>query len=359
MKRSKYLLSVGLCLLLFSAVDLRNPREGRALLALAQDQGAGRPQAPDLSRKSRPTGGQEDQDRPKGQTAIAVAVDLVSLNVLVTDPKGNIITGLTPDHFAVYEDNVKQEISHFSPVDANITVVMLVEYSKQVTYFIYDVWNAIYGFADSLRPNDWVAVIGFDLHPTILVDFTQDRSKVYDALRQIYYPGFTDSNLSDALIDTLDRVQELEGKVAILLVATGLDTFSKHTYDEALKKCQAANASVYAIGVGQNFRIRYENYMSSEANLEYLMADNRLRSFAEYTGGAAYFPRFVGEFPTIFSNVSALLRHQYSIAYASSNPKKDGKLRKIRVDVDVDVNGDGKPDKVKVLTRKGYLAKER
>src|SRR5688572_15631074 len=82
-------------------------------------------------RKSRPAP-TEDPDRPKGQTAIAVAVDLVSLQVLVTDPKGNVITGLRPEHFTVYEDNVKQEISHFTPVDANITVVMLVEYSKQV-----------------------------------------------------------------------------------------------------------------------------------------------------------------------------------------------------------------------------------
>ncbi len=251
----------------------------------------------------------------------------MSLQVLVTDPKGNIITGLTPENFTVYEDNVKQEITNFSPIEANITAVMLVEYSKQVSWFIYEVWNAIYGFANSLRPGDWVAVIGYDMRPTILSDFTQDRNKLNEALRRFQYPAFSESNLSDALIDTLDRVEEIDGKVAVLLVSTGLDTFSRHTYDEALKKCKAANASVYAIGLGQNFRIRADaaGYISPEQNLELLMSDNRLRSFAEFTGGEAFFPRFVTEFPSIFSNISTMLRNQYSIAYASTNTKKDGK----------------------------------
>lgn len=321
-------------------------------------------QAPDRQgppRKSaRPKAGEQDPDRPRGQTAITVAVDLVSLQALVTDPKGNVITGLRPEHFTIYEENVKQEISHFAPVEANVTVVMLVEYSKQVSYFIYEVWNAIYGFAGSLRQGDWVAVIGYDMRPTILQDFTQDRAKLYDALRRFNYPAFSESNLSDALIDTLDRVEEIEGKVAVLLISTGLDTFSRHTYDEALAKCKAANASVYAISLGQNFRIRADaaGYISPEGNLELLMGDNRLRSFAEFTGGEAYMPRFVTEFPSIFGNISAQLRNQYSIGYVSSNPKRDGKFRKIKVEVTADINNDGKPDKVKIQTRKGYISKQ-
>ena len=332
----------------------------RALLspapALAQE--SPKPQAPPTRRKKPAASNEEDQDRPKGQTAISVAVDLVSLQVLVTDMKGNIITGLKPENFTIYEDNVKQEITHFSPVEANITAVLLVEYSRLVTPYIYDVWNAIYTFANNLRPGDWVAVIGYDMRPTILADFTQDRNKLMDALRRFNYPAFSESNLADALIDALDRVEEIEGKVAIILVSSGLDTFSKHTYDEALKKCKAANASVYAIGTGQNFRLRYEPYMSPETNMDFLMADNRMRSFADFTGGEAYFPRFVTEMPSIFNNISALLRNQYSVAYASSNTKKEGKFRKIKVDATADINGDGKPDKVKVITRKGYLAKE-
>lgn len=315
-------------------------------------------QAPPLRKRKPAAGGQQQEDQPSGQTAISVSVDLVSMQVLVTDPKGNVITGLRPQNFTIYEDNVKQEISHFAPVEANITAVLLVEYSRQISWFIYDVWSAIYAFAESLRPGDWVAVVGYDIRPTILADFTQDRAKLHDALRRFNYPAFSESNLSDALIDTLDRVEEIEGKVAVILVSSGLDTFSKHTYDEALKKCKASNATVYPIGVGQQFRLRYESYMPPEVNMDFLMADNRLRSFAEFTGGEPFFPRFVTELPSIFNAVSAQLRNQYSVAYASTNTKKDGKYRKVRVDVDADINGDGKPDKVKVQTRKGYQAKE-
>ncbi len=356
MKKIRILLLFCLCLAAIAAVGTGGGIGSLAISTPAHAQEASK-QKPS-PRKKAPTGSEADQDKPQGQTAIAVSVDLVSLNVLVTDPKGNVITGLKPENFTIYEDNVKQDISHFSPVEANITVVMLVEYSRLITPFVYEVWNAIYGFANSLRPGDWVAVIGYDIRPTILCDFTQDRNQLYDALRRFNYPAFSESNLCDAVIDTLDRVEEIEGKVAVLLVSSGLDTLSKHTYDEALKKCKAANASIYAISLGQQFRLRYEQYLSNETNMDFLMADNRLRTFADFTGGAAYFPRFIAEFPSIFSNISAELRNQYSIAYASTNTKKDGKYRKIRVDVNVDYNGDGKPDKVKVQTRKGYQAKE-
>lgn len=309
-------------------------------------------------KKPKPGTAGEEQDRPQGQTHISVAVDLVSLNVLVTDQKGNVLTGLKPENFTIYEDNVKQEITHFAPVEANMTVVLLVEYSRLITPFIYEVWNGIYGFANSLRPGDWVAVIGYDMRPEILCDFTQNRQELNEALARFNTPAFSESNLSDALIDTLDRVEETEGKVAVVLLSSGLDTFSKHTYDEALAKCKAANASVYAISLGQSFRIRAEPYMSSEANMEFLMADNRLKSFADFTGGGFFAPRFITEFPDIYRTISAELRNQYSIAYNSSNSKHDGKFRKIRVEVGVDLQEKGKPMKLKVLTRKGYMAKQ-
>jgi Ca-activated chloride channel family protein len=302
---------------------------------------------------------QQDQEVIKGKASISVAVDLVSLQALVTDDKGNVLTGLKPENFTIYEDNIKQEISNFSPVESNITAVMLVEYSNNVGNFITDVWDAMYGFVASLRKGDWVAVIGYDMQPMILCDFTQNRNEIDSALRRFTYPATSYSNLSDALIDALDRTQEIEGKVAIVLISTGLDTLSKHSYPEALDKCKEANASVYAISLGQHFRLMLEasGRLSNELSLNLAMADNRLRSFADFTGGAAYFPRFQSELPSIFRNISQLLRSQYSIAYASTNPNKDGKFRRIKVDVNAPLtDSKGKPLKLKVITRKGYKA---
>ena len=315
---------------------------------------------PPAKKQKAATQNDEDQEPLKSQTSISVSVDLVSLQVLVTDNHGSVLTGLKPENFTIYEDNVKQEISNFSPIESSITAVILAEYSNNISYFINDIWNAMYTFADSLRKDDWVAVIGYDIHPTILCDFTQNRKELYSALSRFRYPATYESNLSDALIDALDRTQEIEGKVAIILISTGLDTFSKHTYDEALEKCKEANASVYAISVGQYFRLRMEaaGRISGEENIDLLMADNRLKSFADFSGGAAYFPRFQTELPSIFANVSQLLRSQYSIAYASSNTNKDGKFRKIRVEVTTNLtDSKGKPLKLKVITRKGYIAK--
>jgi VWFA-related protein len=327
-------------------------------LAFAQDSPTQKPQ---IRRQKPAPANQEDQDRPQGQTAISVAVDLVSLQVLVTDQAGNAITGLKPENFTIYEDNVKQDISNFAPVDANITVVALVEYSNNVSYFLNQIWNTLYYFSSTLRKGDWVAVMGYDMHTTILCDFTQDRQKLNDTLRMFMYPAWNESNLSDAVIEAIDRTQELEGKVAILLISTGLDTFSRHTYDEALKKCKDANASIYSIGLGEAFWIRAEaaGLISSSDSVDIEMAKNRLKSFSDFTGGGAYFPRFDTEMPAIFNNISILLRSQYSIAYASNNTKKDGKFRKIRVDVKADMtDAKGKPVKFKVITRKGYTAKE-
>lgn len=294
------------------------------------------------------------QNKPPGQQGISVAVDLVSLQALVTDKKGNILTGLQPENFTIYEDNVKQEITHFATVDAGITAVMVVDFSKVVEYFIRDVWDSIYGFADSLRPGDWVAVIGYDIRPTILTDFTQNRNTLMEALSRFTTPAFSESNLSDALIFALDRVEEIQGKVAILLVSTGLDTFSRATYDDALKKCKSANASIFAISVGQSVRLRY-----NLDDITWFTADNRLRSFAELTGGEVFFPRFSTELRSIFKNISNSLRNQYSLGYAPSNTKHDGKFRKIRVEARADVNHDGKVIDLKVQTRQGYLAREK
>jgi Ca-activated chloride channel homolog len=298
--------------------------------------------------------------RPKGQTAISVSVNLVSLQVLVRDTKGNAITGLKRENFTIYEDNVKQEISQFSPIEANITVVMVVESSNNISYFIRQVLDSMITFTNSLRKEDWVAVVSYDLNPSIVCDFTQDRQKIYNVLNRFRTPAFDESCLSDAVIDTLDRVQEIESKVAILLISTGLDIFSKHNYEDAMQKCKESNASIYAIGLGQRFRIIAEarGRLSNLQLLALNMGDQRLKSFAETSGGEAYFPRFETELPGIVNEISASLRNQYSISYAPPNTQKDGKFRKIRVEVNTDLtDAKGKPLKLKVITRKGYIPK--
>jgi VWFA-related protein len=237
-----------------------------------------------------------------------------------------------------------------------------------------DALEASYAFANSLKKDDWVAVAYYDMQPHILVDFTQDKRAVYGALNQMRIPGFAETNLFDALYDTLDRLDRVEGKKYIILVTTGIDTFSKLTLDKILKKVKdTKDVTIFPISVGfllrecfESGRCRgYSHGMGIPVgHMDYLQGDNEMRTFAAMTGGRAYFPRFQGELPELFGDISNDIRNQYTISYSPSNTKLDGTYRKLKVEA---VGPDGKPLKVRdekgkevkyqVIAREGYTAK--
>ena len=300
---------------------------------------------------------EEQEEKPQGRASISVAVEQVQVDVTVQDKNGNLIQGLRKEHFKVYEEKVEQTVTFFTPIEAPITAVLVTEYSSVIPWeWLYEAWLGSHLFADQMRPEDWIAVVAYDIRPEILVDFTQNKAEVYNALRKLNYPAFRESNLYDAVYDVLDRVADLEGKVAMVLVSSGLDTFSKKNLDQIMDKVKEANVVIYPISLGGNARIRNDYGTSTRMNL--YQAEAVLKYFAKYTGGVAYFPRFVQEYKGIFQTISALLRNQYSLGYVSTNTKKDGKFRKIKVEVVADIDGDGKPDKLKVHHRQGYLVEK-
>ena len=279
-------------------------------------------------------------DKPDDNFTLSVEIELVNLDVVVTDKKGNFIPNLTAKNFRVFEDKVEQKISNFSPTTAGLTIVILVEFANTLAFWYDDVVTPTAGFIQLLRPDDWAALVAYDLRPEILSDFTQDKRELFAGLSRMRIPGFSETNLFDALKDTLDRLEEVDGKKAVLLIGTGVDTFSKITFDTMLKRVNNTNAVIYCIGMMQFLReyMDARGYLAPEDRLTYLQADNQLNTFARRTGGKAWFPRFVGEYPNILQQVGIELRNQYSIGYQSSNPNKDGKFRKIKVDV-VDESG--------------------
>ncbi len=302
---------------------------------------------------------EEKEARPEGRAGIRIDVQQVRVDVTVRNKDGNLIGGLQKEHFEVYEDKVRQEISYFEPIEAPMTAVMITEYSRNLPWeMLYEAIMASYTFVDQMREGDWVAVIAYDLRPEILVDFTQNKGEVYQALRRLTFPGYSESNFYDTLFDTLDRVQELDQRTAIICLTSGLDTFSKKNLGETLDKVKKSNTVIYSVSLGGNLRARAETYMPSLTRLDFYQADAALKAFAKFTGGEAFFPRFTSQFNDIFMTISALLRHQYSLGYVSTNTKKDGKYRKIKVEVKVDADGDGKMDDLKVQHREGYLTEK-
>jgi VWFA-related protein len=307
--------------------------------------------------------------------SLKVNVPLVNVDVLVTTKDGQFIPGLKQGNFKVMEDGVPQTVTHFNVSQAPITAVLLVEYASTNYVFMIQALQASYSFANSLKKDDWVAVAYYDMQPHILVDFTQDKKAVYGALNQLRIPGFSETNLFDALYDTLDRLDRVEGKKYVILVTTGIDTFSKLTLDKMMKKIKdTKDVTIFPICVGFIVREFCDTHPGQCRNahgmgipvgrMDYLQGDNEMRTFAAMTGGRAYFPRFDGELPELFGDISNDIRNQYTLSYAPSNAKLDGTYRKLKVQV---VAADGGPLKVKdqkgkdvkieVVSRDGYTAK--
>ncbi len=297
-------------------------------------------------------------DQPPQVSSLSIDVDLISFDVVVTDQSGNPISGLEKPHFRVFDDDVEQNVTNFSPAEAPLTVVVLAEFSNTFGYYFDDVVGPAAGFINSLRPEDWAALIAFDIRPEILTDFTKNKAELFDGLRRMRIPAYRETCLYDAVYDTLQRLDRVDGKKAIFLLSTGLDTnISKHTYGEALKKAETSDTMIYSVSMGQLARLYFETRLSSIDQITFLQADNVMRSLADATGGAAFFPRFVGEYPSIYQQVAANLRNEYSIGFVPKVRKLDGKFHKLRVEVPpLDVNHNGKPAKLKVRHKKGYYA---
>jgi VWFA-related protein len=305
--------------------------------------------------------------------SIKVDVPVVNLDVLVTTKDGQTVPSLSKENFKIFEDGQPQQIATFNQTQAPITAVLLIEFASarpftggyQAYNYMMDALNASYTFASTLKKDDWVAVESYDLKPQILVDFTQDKRAIISALNGLRMPGFSERNLFDALYDTLDRIDRIEGKKYIILVSSGADTFSKLTLDQILKKVKATkDVTIYPISIGWTYRTLADTGMGGMRDLGWAQNDNQMNTFARLTGGRAYFPRFQGELPEDFQQIAADIRNQYSISYHPTNAKFDGTYRKLKVELQAPDGGPlkvrdqkGKEVKYTVYAREGYTAK--
>jgi len=305
----------------------------------------------------------------EGAATFRSDVTTVSVDVAVLDNKGRFIPGIPKSNFRVLEDNVPQTITEFSTGEAPMTVAMVIEFSNLWQSYYTETWyqtlTAAYGFLETLKPEDYVAVVAYDMRPEVLTDFTQDKREAYNAMRRLQIASYSESNLYDALVYTVDRMQDIEGRKAIVLISSGWDTFSKLTFDETRKKLQLGGVPIYAIGMAQAYRMWMEahGYMGDIARLDGLQADNQMRTFAKETGGMSFFPRFYGEFPSIFQAISEALRNEYTLVYSPTNQARDGKFRKIKVQLvdpatgqPLKVTVNGKPVKYQIIAKNGYTA---
>jgi VWFA-related protein len=328
------------------------------------------PKKKDTDEAPPPPKPKQPADNPQYSLHVDVPVVTVDARVLQKDGRALALPEqVAKEHFKIYEDGVPQQIQSVTMSKAPITAVLLVEFASTNYNFMYDALNASYTFASSLQPLDWVAVEEFDMKTHILLDFTQDKQAVFGALNMLRIPGFRETNIFDAMYDTLDRLDRIPGHKELVVVASGRDTFSKITLDTILKKIKATpNVTIYTVCTGEAYvewigQMASMNSNLSPAMMDYAQAKNQMQTFARMTGGRSYSPRLMGELPDIFREVAEAIRNQYTITYKPTNPKQDGTYRKLKVEL---VGPDNKPLVIKdqknhdvkytIAARDGYTA---
>jgi VWFA-related protein len=307
-----------------------------------------------------------------GNVSLRLEVPEVTVDVgVLLEKTHQFIPGLKPQNFRVYEDGVEQKVIGFKRVEAPITALMLCEFAANGAWWMKgeDMLNAAYSFTQQLRPQDFVALMTFDMRTQIVSDFTQDKTQILAGLRTLQIPGFSETNVFDALYESLDRLDRIDGQKYIILIATGRDTFSKLTLDQILKRVKASrNVTIFTVSTGGMLRAITEGrggMMGAARDLDYLQADNEMKTFSSLTGGMSFFPRFQGEMPDIFQDINQNIRSKYELVYRPSNAKQDGTYRKLRVAL-VDDEGQplrfqdkkAKPLKYDIIARDGYRAKQ-
>jgi VWFA-related protein len=314
---------------------------------------------PNKAPSSEPGQPEQQKQPPPPQVSISVQSNLVNVDAVVTDQDGNLVTGLKRQNFRILDEGQPQQVTNFSPSDAPITVVILLEYSARY-WGIFSGQGAYWAdtFLNDLKPQDWVALKTFDLQIHLNEDFTQDKRAIDQSLRTLGFPTFHEAVLFDAVMETIDQMRDVKGKKSILILATGSDTFSKHNLDQILNKLKETDVTIFSVGTAEAVDL----YSANGGGIGYLQAKNQLTSFARMTGGYAFFPRFDGEMPEIFNTVAQFLRNQYTLGFFPNTPQ-DGRFHKLNVEVVDDqgnplqlANKKGKMKKAVVTAREGYVA---
>jgi VWFA-related protein len=314
---------------------------------------------------------------PEGLGAVTMHVNVPEVTIdvgVMVEKTHQFVPGLKPSNFRVYEDGVEQKVEGFKRTEAPITALILIEYAARGYMFRVQALNTAWAFAEQLRPQDYVAMMAFDLNTHIVSDFTQDKRQIQEGINQlaneVYMPAaFSETNVFDALNESLDRLSRVEGQKYIVLIATGIDSMSKLTFDQIQKRVKASrDIAIETISTDGLFEALTQGsggMMGGMRDMTFLQADNEMKNFSDMTGGAHFAPRFVGELPDDVRAINENIRAKYELIYKPTNGKQDGTFRKIRVEL-VDDEGQPlrmqdekhKPLKYDVIARDGYRARQ-
>jgi len=288
----------------------------------------------------------EKQDKDKDYT-LSVVVEEVQLPISVLDKDGRPVNGLTKNDFAIFEDNVQQQIQIFKHEDIPLSLGLIIDNSGSMRNKRERVNSAALTFARESNPEDETFIVNFDDAAYLEQDFTGSIGDLIDALDNIDTRGET--ALYDAVYLSVDHVKAgKKDKRVLLLISDGEDNVSKYGLNKVVDTLRESKVTLYAIGLLEENDQRGGLFKKPPSK----KAKEVLQKFAEITGGQAYFPKSLDEVEELVKDIAHEIRNHYTVSYTPSNRKLDGSWREIRVKV----NPPKTTPKVTVHTKQGYFA---
>ena len=282
----------------------------------------------------------------RGTPAFRIGVDVVLMNVTVTDGRNRYITDLGETDFSVFEDGVKQELTFFNRRPQPIALSLLLDTSASMEQHLPMLQTAAANFVRRLKPTDVAQVIDFDSRVEIRQTFTANQPDLEAAIRQTVAGGST--SLHNAIYIALKELgkvragsQEDVRRQAVIVFSDGEDTSSLVSFEEVLELAKRSETAVYVIAL----RGAEVQSMQSRGFRE---AEFILRTLAQDSGGRAIFPSKIEDLTDVYGQIADELASQYTVGYTSSNQKRDGAWRRVVVRV-------SRPN-VTARTKNGYYA---
>ena len=272
------------------------------------------------------TAPRDQQEKPQ---IFRAGVEVVSLNVTVSDNTGRYVTDLDQADFNVFEDGAKQELTYFNKSNLPIALSLLIDSSASMEQRMEHAQDAAIGFARTIRPQDLAQVVDFDSRVEIRLGFTNEVSSLEKAIRSTSPGGST--ALHNAVYISLKELSKVKAKdpdevrrQAIVVLSDGEDTSSLVSFEEVLELAKRSETAIYTIGLQPR---------ETSALRGFREAEFVLRQLAQETGGRAFFAQKLEDLKDVYSQIADELSSQYSMGYASKNPRRDGAFRRIVVQV--------------------------
>ena len=268
---------------------------------------------------------------PPPQVPFRAGVELVSLNVTVTDGTQKYVTDLAPEDFQVYEDGVKQEVTFFNKTNLPIALALLLDTSASMESKLPTAQEAAIGFAKKLRAQDLAEEIDIDSRVVVLQNFSNALTDLEQAIHKTSAGGST--SLYNAVYIALKDLKKVVARnteeirrQAIIVLSDGEDTSSLLPFEEVLDLAKRSETAIYSIG------LRTPDGPGTTTK-GFKEAEFVLRQFSQETGGRAFFPNQLSDLAGVYGQIADELSSQYTVGYTSRNPKRDGSWRRIVVRV--------------------------